>query len=30
MAPKVGEVMADLILNQHYTIPDDFRPDRSL
>jgi glycine oxidase len=30
MAPKVGEVMADLILNQQYTIPDDFRPDRSL
>ena len=30
MAPKVGQVMADLILNNHDTIPDDFKPDRSL
>lgn len=30
MAPKVGEVMADLLLDNRDTIPADFRPDRSL
>ena len=30
MAPKVGQVMADLILDGKDTIPDDFKPDRSL
>ncbi len=30
MAPKVGEVMADLILEGRDTIPDDFKPERSL
>jgi len=30
MAPKAGEVMADLILDDRDTIPDDFMPDRSL
>lgn len=30
MAPKAGEVMADLILDGRDTIPDDFKPTRSL
>ncbi len=30
MAPKVGEVMADLILEGKDTIPDDFKPEASL
>lgn len=30
MAPKVGQVMAELILNSHDTIPADFRPESSL
>jgi len=30
MAPKVGEVMADLVLEGRDTVPDDFRPERSL
>ena len=30
MAPKMGEVMADLVLEDRDTIPDDFRPERSL
>lgn len=30
MAPKVAEVMADLLLDGHDTIPDDFRPEASL
>ncbi len=30
MAPKTGEVMADLILENRDTIPDDFKPDKSL
>ncbi len=30
MAPKVGEVMADLILNRTDTIPEGFRPEASL
>lgn len=30
MAPKVGCVMADLILDGRDTVPDDFKPDRSL
>lgn len=30
MAPKVGEVMADLILEGRDNVPDDFRPERSL
>ncbi len=30
MAPKVAEIMADLILDAHDTIPDDFRPAASL
>lgn len=30
MAPKVGQVMADLILNSHDDIPDDFRVEASL
>ena len=30
MAPKTGEVMADLILEGRDTIPDDFKPARSL
>ena len=30
MAPKAGEVMADLILDDRDTIPDDFKPGRSL
>lgn len=30
MAPKVGEVMADLVLEGRNTIPDDFLPDASM
>ncbi|HEY9038211.1 MAG TPA: FAD-binding oxidoreductase [Roseovarius sp.] len=30
MAPKVGEVMADLLLEGHNTIPEGFRPEASL
>ncbi len=30
MAPKVAEVMADLVLEERDTIPDDFRPEASL
>ena len=30
MAPKVGHVMADLILENRDTIPNDFKPERSL
>lgn len=30
MAPKIGEVMADLILENRDTIPDDFKPEASL
>lgn len=30
MAPKMGEVMADLVLEGRDTIPDDFRPERNL
>ena len=30
MAPKIGEVMADLLLDGRDTIPDSFRPDASL
>ncbi len=30
MAPKVAEVMADLVLEDRDTIPDDFRPEASL
>ena len=30
MAPKVAEVMADLLLEGRDTIPDDFRPEASL
>lgn len=30
MAPKVGQVMADLVLDGHDTIPDDFKPEVSL
>lgn len=30
MAPKLGEVMADLLLEGHDTIPDSFRPEASL
>lgn len=30
MAPKVGEVMADLVLDGHDSIPDDFKPEASL
>ncbi|MEL7176873.1 MAG: FAD-binding oxidoreductase [Pseudomonadota bacterium] len=30
MAPKVGEVMADLILENRDTIPDEFKPEASL
>ena len=29
MAPKVGQVMAELVLNGHDTIPCDFRPEAS-
>ncbi|MDG1377034.1 MAG: FAD-dependent oxidoreductase [Yoonia sp.] len=30
MAPKVGEVMADLVLDGRDTVPEDFKPERSL
>jgi hypothetical protein len=30
MAPKVAQVMADLMLDGIDTIPDDFRPEASL
>lgn len=30
MAPKVAEVMADLVLERQNNIPDDFRPEKSL
>jgi glycine/D-amino acid oxidase-like deaminating enzyme len=30
MAPKVGEVMADLVLEARDTVPEDFRPERNL
>lgn len=30
MAPKIGEIMADLMLEGRDAVPDDFRPERSL
>jgi glycine oxidase len=29
LAPKIAQVMADLILDNHDTVPDDFRPEQS-